>query len=82
VKYQTKTYVTAFILASLFAAGMAGMGWIFNQSPLPPGGGGWKLTIATPVGTWVVIFLLVVVDRKVRRPRKFSLDKQDVDRQQ
>jgi len=82
MKYRTATYVCALILASLFAAGMAGMGWIFNQSPLPPGGGGWKLTIATPVGTWIVIFLLVVVDRKVRRPSRFSLDKRDADQRQ
>jgi hypothetical protein len=77
MKYKTATYLSASILSTLFAVGTAGACQLFNHSWLPPMGGGWKLAVATPIVSWIVIFLIVLVDRRVNEPRKFSLDRPD-----
>jgi hypothetical protein len=77
MKYQTMSYTVAFVMASLFAVGIAGTGWILNHSMFPPMGGGWKLTVATPIISWLVIFFIVLMERKAREPRKFRLDRHE-----
>jgi hypothetical protein len=68
-------YLMATVLASAFAAFMVFTSWVLNQSPLPPGGGGWKLIVLIPCLSWLVVFVLVVFHDKTRS-RKFSLKTQ------
>lgn len=76
MKVTAGTYILAFALASLFAAGMLGGCWILNQSPLPPCGGGLKMLVLPPTVVWIVVFGLVILERTTGRRRAFRIGKE------